>query len=63
MTPQETTILQDLKSRIDRGLFEDDFERCLIDVGQDCSSVLMDPSAARTTAGEWGKVSLTVRLR
>jgi hypothetical protein len=63
MTAQQTAILQDLKARIDRALFEDDFDRALIDVGQDCSSVLMDESATRLTAGEWGKISLNVRIK
>jgi hypothetical protein len=58
MTTEQTAHLQDLKARIDRALFEGDYERCLMDVGQDCSSLLMDPTSPRVTTGEFGRISL-----
>lgn len=56
MTQQEQEILKDMKAFIDRCMFEDRFEPCIMALAQDASDVLMDINSPRQTAGECGRI-------
>jgi hypothetical protein len=62
MTPKQRTILLDFKAYIDRKLFEDDFDTCLTTLALDASDLIMDENARPLTAGEHGRIDLSMRL-